>query len=140
MNVYIASDHAGYELKKKLIKAFADKNLIDLGPDSDKSVDYPDYAHSLCKKVLENNAPGILLCGSGIGMSITANRYKGIRAALAMTPELAKLSRQHNDSNVLVLPARFIEPETAVEICKIWFATAFEAGRHERRVDKIEKQ
>ena len=136
MTLFIASDHAGFELKQKLKTSF---DLEDLGPDSDESVDYPDYAKALCEKVLATNSKGILLCGSGIGMSITANRFQGIRAALVNSEELAALSRQHNDANVLILAARFIYEDQAQKIVNTWLNTDFEGGRHQRRVEKIEK-
>ena len=135
MGIFIASDHAGFELKEKLKAQF---DCFDLGPDSDASVDYPDYAKKLCERVLEDDSnKGILLCGSGIGMSIAANRFKGIRAALVNDKEIASLSRQHNDSNVLVLAARFIDSDKAIEIVKTWLEAEFEAGRHQKRIEKI---
>lgn len=144
MKVYLASDHAGFELKDflvtKLKQSHPNIDFIDLGTNSDSSVDYPDYAHELSSKVLTSeNSKGILLCGSGIGMSITANRYKGIRAALAMNEELASLSRKHNNSNVLVLAARFLNKDDAFKISKQWLDTEFEAGRHLTRIEKIER-
>jgi ribose 5-phosphate isomerase B len=112
----------------------------DIGSnDADKPDDYPDYAHPLAKEVSDGQAKrGILLCGSGVGMDIVANRYPGVRAALAWEPEIGELSRKHNNSNVLVLPARFMTDDKAVETMKAWLDAKFEGGRHERRVDKIE--
>jgi len=140
----IASDHAGVEMKNRLVSEL--KNLgytpDDLGAnDPNKPDDYPDYAHPLAKEVSKGQAKrGILLCGSGVGMDIVANRYPGVRAALAWEPEIGELSRKHNDSNVLVLPARFMTDDQAVDTMKAWLATKFEGGRHERRVNKIEPQ
>ena len=107
-NIYIASDHAGFDLKTKLLKIFPKIN--DLGTKTDESVDYPDFAHKLTKEVLKNKKNvGILICGTGVGMSIAANRKKGIRAGLANNSKIARLIRKHNDANVLVLPGRFTE-------------------------------
>lgn len=137
--IYIASDHAGFELKSKLIELFSDYDFIDLGPDSNNSVDYPDYAQAVSKAVLGDTASkGILLCGSGIGMSIAANRFNGIRAALCMNPELAALSRKHNNSNILVLAARFISEDEAKKIIQAWLDTDFEGDRHLKRIEKID--
>ena len=139
MKVYIASDHAGFELKAELIKEFANGyEFIDLGTNTSDSVDYPDYAQELAKKVLNDDSLGILICGSGVGMSISANRFKGIRAALVTNVEIAKLSKQHNNSNVLVLGSRFLTKTEAINITKAWFETEFEAGRHLKRIEKIE--
>lgn len=137
----IAADHAGFEMKQKLVEEL--KRLgyepQDLGASSAESTDYPDYAHPLAQEISRGDARrGILLCGSGIGMDIVANRYPHVRAALAWKPEIAELSRRHNDSNVLVLPARFLSDEDGVEIMKRWLDTNFEGGRHERRVEKID--
>jgi ribose 5-phosphate isomerase B len=140
----IASDHAGVEMKQRLITEL--RNLgydpDDLGAeDPEKPDDYPDYAHPLAREVSEGQAKrGILLCGSGVGMDIVANRYRGVRAALAWEPEIASLSRKHNDSNVLVLPARFVSTEEGVQIMKAWLGAKFEGGRHDRRVKKIDQQ
>ena len=138
--IFIASDHAGFELKNILVQSLRSSvEIIDLGPNSTDSVDYPDFAKTLSQKVLSTpDTAGILLCGSGIGMSIAANRFKGIRAALVWNNELAKLSRQHNNANVVVLPARFLKSEDAISIVNDWLNTAFEGGRHQKRVDKIE--
>lgn len=137
----IASDHAGVELKAKLIAELKRMGLHtnDLGAaDSDPS-DYPDFAHPLAQLVSTGESRrGILLCGSGIGADIVANRYPRVRAALSWMPEIAELSRRHNDSNVLVLPARFVSDDSALEIMKRWLSTEFEGGRHARRVDKID--
>ena len=137
----IASDHAGFELKEKLSAELERMGyeVDDLGASSEEPSDYPDFAHPLAKEVSSGEAKrGILLCGSGIGVDIVANRYPHVRAALAWMPEIAELSRRHNDSNVLVIPARFVSDETAVEMVKRWLDTDFEGGRHARRVAKIE--
>lgn len=138
----IASDHAGFEMKQKLIAELSAMGFQpqDLGTKTaDKPDDYPDYAHPLAKEVSSGEVKrGILLCGSGVGMDIVANRYPGVRAALAWEPEIAELSRRHNDSNVLVLPARYMSDDKAVEAMKKWLTTDFEGGRHERRVEKID--
>ena len=139
MNIYIASDHAGVELKEKIVSLINSlgHKAIDLGAKGKERVDYPNYALSLCKEVLNSNDKGILICGSGIGMSITANKVKGIRAALCRDENESSLSRKHNDSNVLCLGARTTEEGIALKIVKTWCETPFEGGRHERRVDKI---
>ena len=135
--LFIASDHAGFELKKKLLEN-TNLDLIDLGPYNSDSVDYPDLAHLLCRKITKSgNVRGILLCGSGIGMSMTANRYPFVRAALCHCPEFAELSRKHNNANVLVMPARFIDFETAIQCINIFLDTEFEGGRHQRRIKKV---
>jgi ribose 5-phosphate isomerase B len=140
----IASDHAGVQMKERLITELRKLGYTpdDIGArDPDKPDDYPDYAHPLAREVSDGQAKrGILLCGSGVGMDIVANRYRGVRAALAWEPEIAELSRKHNDSNVLVLPARFVSDDQGVEIMKAWLDAKFEGGRHERRVNKIDSQ
>ena len=112
----------------------------DLGPSSESSVDYADYAHPLARRISEGKAErGILMCGTGLGMSYTANRYPHVRAAVAWTPEIAALAREHNDANVLVLPARFVGEAEGKAILKAWLDTPFAGGRHARRVEKIER-
>lgn len=141
MKFFIASDHAGFQMKKLLLEELlhSDIETEDLGTWSEESTDYSDYAQSLSGRILKNSgSKGILLCGSGIGMSIAANRFKGIRAALVWNEDLAKLSRLHNNSNVLVLPARFLSENQAKSILHTWIDTQFEGGRHERRIQKIE--
>jgi ribose 5-phosphate isomerase B len=138
--IYLASDHAGVELKSFLIAqdVLSPYELIDLGPTSEDSVDYPDFAHPLAESITNNEGSlGILICGSGNGVCMTANKHKGIRAGLAWTEEIASLTRQHNNANVLCLPARFITQEKAVDIVKAYLNIEFEGGRHQRRVDKI---
>ena len=134
--IFIASDHAGFDMKSKLNKHFA--SLIDLGTNSDQSVDYPDFAHILVDEVKSSpNNLGILICGSGVGMSIAANRDPNIRAGLVHNAEIAKLVRQHNDANVLVLPGRFIDVQEAIKCVENFLNTKFESGRHKKRIDKI---
>jgi ribose 5-phosphate isomerase B len=140
--ILIASDHAGFALKEKLEQALGALgfDVQDLGTNSAESTDYADYAHPLAQKVSDGEATrGVLLCGTGLGMSYTANRYPHVRAAVAWTPEVAKLAREHNDANVLVLPARFVTDAEGVEILKTWLDTPFEGGRHARRVEKIDR-
>ena len=140
--VLIASDHAGFELKEALeaeLKALG-YEVDDLGPASDASIDYADFAHPLAQRVSSGEAErGVLLCGTGLGMSYTANRYPHVRAAVAWTPEIAALAREHNDANVLVLPARFVGTEEGKAILKAWLDTPFAGGRHARRIAKIER-
>ena len=137
----IGADHAGFPLKQKLVDELKKLGYdpIDVGTNSPESTDYPDYAHPVAHQVEDGEAKrGILLCGTGLGMSYAANRHHGVRAAVAWTPEIAKLSREHNDSNILVLPARFVSDDEGIAILKAWLDTPFEGGRHQRRVDKIE--
>lgn len=141
-SIPIGADHAGFELKE-ILKAELEKlgfQPDDVGARSENPEDdYPDYAHPLARKVSRGEAKrGILLCGSGIGVDIIANRYPHVRAALSWMPEIAELSRRHNNSNVLVIPARFVSNEEAVDMMKRWLSTPFEGGRHERRVEKID--
>lgn len=138
--VAMCSDHAGYELKN-IIQGYLESQGIeymDFGTNSADSCDYPDFAHP-CASAVESDEcyPGIAMCGSGNGISMTLNKHQGIRAALCWTVELAQLARQHNDANVLVLPARFIEPVLALEIVDAFLNTPFEGGRHINRVNKI---
>lgn len=138
----IASDHAGVALKERLKRELSSLGFVplDLGTDSAASVDYPDYAHPVASKVEHGEAArGVLLCGTGLGMSYAANRHHGVRAAVAWTPEIASLSREHNDANVLVLPARFVSEDEGVTILRKWLETPFAGGRHSRRVAKIEE-
>lgn len=138
--IYIASDHAGFELKEKICTFFKEQklNYINLGTHDTTSCDYPDYAHLLSAKI-DNESFGILICGSGIGISIAANRHKNIRCALCHESLSAKLSRQHNDANVLALGGRLIGIELAIEIINIFITTSFENGRHLKRIQKIEE-
>jgi ribose 5-phosphate isomerase B len=140
--ILIASDHAGFALKEALeaeLKALG-YAVEDLGPGSDASTDYADFAHPLADRVSTGEAErGVLLCGTGLGMSYTANRYPHVRAAVAWTPEVAALAREHNDANVLVLPARFVGTEEGKAILRAWLDTPFAGGRHARRIAKIER-
>ena len=138
--VFIASDHAGFKLKEQIKKKFSNKiNIIDLGTsNSTRSVNYPNFAHQLCKKVsLNNKNIGILVCGSGMGMSMAANRHKKIRAALCYSVKNTKLSRLHNNSNVITLGSRLIKKELAFKCINAFLSTPFESGRHLKRVKKI---
>ena len=137
--IFIASDHAGYNLKKNIISKFAkNQKIIDLGPKSTKSVDYPDFAKKLSKKVASKKGSfGILICGSGMGMSITANKTKNIRAALCYSVKNTKLSRLHNNANIITLGGRLIDKNKAFNLIKIFLSTKFEGGRHLRRVKKM---
>ena len=140
-NIVIACDHAGVELKSFIIDYLEEKEykVINCGTDNTDSVDYPDMANSLVSEVtkdLDNNI-GILICGSGIGISIAANRNKNIRAALCYNEEVSKLSRQHNNANVIVLGARFVDKDEAIKMIDNFINTEFEGGRHERRVSKL---
>ncbi|MCF0213971.1 MAG: ribose 5-phosphate isomerase B [Muribaculaceae bacterium] len=138
--IAICSDHAGYEMKS-VIEGYLEARELpfkDFGTYSEDSCDYPDFAHPCALAVEKGECyPGIAMCGSGNGISMTLNKHQGIRAALCWTPELARLARQHNNANVLVLPARFIDQVTALEIVDAFLATDFEGGRHQRRIDKI---
>jgi ribose 5-phosphate isomerase B len=140
-NILIASDHAGYHLKEYIINSLKkyNINITDLGCNSSKdSVDYPDFAKKLVAKIIADQAEfGILICGSGIGISIAANRFKQIRAALCHNQKTAKLSRQHNNANVLCLGARIVNSNNAVKMAKLFLKTNFAGGRHQRRVDKL---
>ena len=138
--IAMCSDHAGYELKN-IIEGYLDTQdvaYVDFGTNSAESCDYPDFVHP-CASAVESGEcyPGIAMCGSGNGISMTLNKHQGVRAALCWTVELAKLARQHNDANILVLPARFIEPVLALEIVEAFLNTPFEGGRHINRVNKI---
>ena len=135
--IFIASDHAGFDLKKQITN-YKNVNFIDLGVDSDNRVDYPDYAKKLVSKIkATENSKGILICGSGIGMAIAANRDKKIRAGLAFNAEIAKLMREHNDANVLVLPGKFMNILDAIKCVENFLTTNFEGGRHQNRINKL---
>jgi len=138
-NIVIASDHAGYSLKEFIKKKLSDSyNIEDLGTNNTKSVDYPDYAIKLANFISEHkDYRGILICGSGIGISIAANRYNHIRAALCHNNQTAKLSRIHNDANVVVLGARIVSQEDALDLIKVFLSTGYEKGRHQARIDKL---
>lgn len=139
--VAIGSDHAGFEYKEAVMKMLADAGwqVADKGTYSADSVDYPDFAHPVASMVAEGKAAaGILICGSGNGVCITANKHQGIRAALCWNEELAALARQHNNANVLCIPARFVSVDTANKMTETFLATEFEGGRHAKRVEKID--
>ena len=140
--IYVGADHAGFELKQKLVAELTKLGYepIDVGPKTlDPADDYPDYAKPVADAVSRGVVQrGVLTCGAGLGMSFTANRYPHVRAALVWSPEVAELSRKHNDANVLVLPARFVSEAEGLEILHRWLTTKFEGGRHQRRVEKID--
>ena len=140
MKVAFASDHAGYELKQYLIGIMKERGyeVEDFGTHSTDSCDYPDFAHPAAKAVESGECDfGIAMCGSGNGIQMTLNKHQGIRAALCWLPELASLARQHNNANILVLPARFISRDEAVKILDAYLAAEFEGGRHQRRIDQL---
>jgi ribose 5-phosphate isomerase B len=141
MKLAVACDHAGFDLKEG-IKTFLESEghtVEDFGCYDKESCDYPDYARKLCNALTDNICErGVLVCGSGLGMSYAANRHKGIRAALCVSTEMAELSRSHNDANVLVLGARIINPSAARDILRVWMETPFDGGRHLRRIRKID--
>ena len=138
--IYIASDHAGFDLKEEILKK-SNENYIDLGTNNSDSVDYPEYAHKIVEKIkFDKDSLGILICGSGIGMAIAANRDEFIRAGLAFNPEIAKLMRMHNNANILVLPGRFIDVQEALKCVDNFIGTDFEGGRHQSRINKLNKK
>ena len=143
MNILVSNDHAGVQLKNEVKSFLEDKGYVveNLGDNSGESVDYPDIIHPLAKEISENkDKKGIIMCGTGNGVSMVANKYEGVRAGLCWSKEIAELIRKHNDANVLSLPARFISTKEALEIVQAFLDTDFEdGGRHERRVDKIDK-
>ncbi|NCP44881.1 MAG: ribose 5-phosphate isomerase B [Flavobacteriales bacterium CG18_big_fil_WC_8_21_14_2_50_32_9] len=136
----IGSDHAGFKLKEQLIKHLSKSGykIKDFGPFSEDSVDYPDFAHPVANFIEEKKADlGILICGSGNGINMTANKHQEIRSALCWKPEIAELARLHNDANIIALPARFISENEAIECVDVFLTTEFEGGRHSKRVEKI---
>ena len=137
--IFIASDHAGYSLKKKVLSKFNKRQkILDLGTTSNESVDYPDFAKKLTKKVKSNKGSfGILICGSGMGMSMVANKTKNIRAALCYSVKNTKLSRLHNNANIITLGGRLINKKKAFNLISVFLSTKFEGGRHLRRIKKI---
>lgn len=141
IRIAITCDHAGYKLKEGLVEYFRSKEGIlfdDLGTYSEESVDYPDYAHRIARDIEEGKYDmGITICGSGNGISMTANKHQGIRSALCWCEEISRLARAHNDANICALPGRFIDLEQAIVNVKTFLNTEFEGGRHKRRVDKI---
>jgi ribose 5-phosphate isomerase B len=141
MKLTIGADHAGYDYKERLKKYLLEKDfeIADKGTFSVDSVDYPDFAHPVANAVLNKEADaGILICGSANGVAITANRHHGIRAAICWTNEVAELARKHNDANIICIPSRFVSFELAKSMTDFFIKTAFEKGRHERRVEKID--
>ena len=137
--ILIANDHAGFQMKQALVKKLINKiDFLDLGTSSLESVDYPDYAEKLSKEISSRKFDkGLLICGSGIGMSIVANRFKNVRAALCMTAEMSRLAREHNDANILVLGSRLISFEEAIKCLLVFLETEYEGGRHQARLDKF---
>lgn len=139
--IAIGSDHAGFDVKEQLKKVIESHGYTvdDKGTHSTDSTDYPDYAHPVANAVeIGTASAGILVCGSGNGVCMTANKHHGVRAALTWTPELASLARQHNDANILCVPARFVEEGVPEEMVETFLKTAFEGGRHQKRVEKID--
>tara|TARA_B100001113_G_C20600109_1_gene401347 strand:+ start:79 stop:513 length:435 start_codon:yes stop_codon:yes gene_type:complete len=144
MNILLSNDHAGVKLKNK-IKKFLEKeghSVIDYGDNSEQAVDYPDHIHPLAKEISKNKElKAIIMCGTGNGVSMVANKYQGVRAGLCWSKEIASLIRRHNDANIISIPARFVSEEETIEMIKVFLKTDFEdGGRHERRVNKINKQ
>lgn len=141
--IYIGADHAGFALKQKLVDELTKLGYepVDVGPKNlDPADDFPDFAKPVAQAVSSGEVKrGVLTCGTGLGMSYTANRYPKVRAAVAWSPEVAEMARKHNDANVLVLPARFVSEDEGLAILHKWLDTNFEGGRHQRRVEKIEK-
>ncbi|OQC06983.1 MAG: putative sugar phosphate isomerase YwlF [Candidatus Cloacimonetes bacterium ADurb.Bin089] len=138
MKIAIAADHAGLEMKEAIKSSFPEIEFVDFGTNSKESMDYPDTGFPAARAVADGKCDkGILICGSGIGMSITANKVSGIRAALCGNTDIARLSRRHNDSNILVLAGRFTAIPYAIEITETWLNTSFEGGRHIKRINKI---
>ena len=139
MKITIGSDHAGVEYKSKIVKFLEENNhkILDVGAFGTESVDYPDYAHLVAKEVVVGADFGILICGSGNGVSMAANKHKNIRAAICWNEDITRLARQHNDANVISLPARFLPIDKCIELINIFLKETFEGGRHLRRVEKI---
>ncbi len=143
VRIALGADHAGYPIKEAVRHLLDDIKIPykDFGTFSAESVDYPDFAHAVAGQVERQDARrGVLLCGTGLGMSYAANRHPGVRAAVAWSPEIARLAREHNDANVLVLPARFVTEDEGVAILRTWLQTDFAGGRHSRRVAKIDQE
>lgn len=141
--IALGSDHAGYKYKATIVKWLQEQGyeIFDAGTHSEESTDYPDHIHPVANAVESGDAKaGIILCGSGNGAAMTANKHQGIRAALTWNTELAALARQHNDANILAIPGRYVDEGTALDMVRIFLETPFEGGRHQRRVDKIRCQ
>jgi ribose 5-phosphate isomerase B len=140
MIIPIGCDHAGFQLKQEVIKHLQSRGyeVKDFGCYSEESIDYPDYGHPVAEMVEQNKGMlGIVICGSGNGINMTVNKHQGIRSALCWTPEISKLAREHNDANIIAMPARFVSTETAIEMVNNFLDTPFEGGRHQNRIDKI---
>jgi ribose 5-phosphate isomerase B len=142
MAIPIGCDHAGFELKEKVVEYLVEQGFAveDYGTYSLESVDYPDFGHKVAAHVTKNKNLGIVICGSGNGINMTVNKHQEIRSALCWMPEIAKLARQHNDANIIAIPARFVSDEIAFEMVDLFLATEFEGGRHANRVNKIANQ
>lgn len=141
VTIYIGCDHAGFPYKQAVIELLGEKGYLveDQGTNAENSVDYPDFVHPVAKAVQNGTAKlGIIMCGSGNGVAMTANKYKGVRAAICWQKELAELARLHNDANIISIPVRFVSKETALEMVETFLDTEFEGGRHQRRVSKID--
>ena len=141
MKIAIGNDQAGVEVKRNIEKHLSEKGhtVINKGYDGEESVDYPDFIHPVSHEVKEKNAQiGIIICGSGNGAAMTANKHKGVRAAICWTEEIAELARQHNDANIISIPSRFLSEEETINIVEVFIKTDFEGGRHEKRIDKID--
>ena len=139
--IFIASDHAGFDLKQKLIEEMPFDTFDDLGTNSKESVDYTDYANELSNRLgKDNNRKGVLICGTGVGMSMAANKFNNIRAGLVYNSEVAKLIREHNDANILVLPGKYMGIKEAIKSVDNFISTSFEGGRHNRRLNKMIKK
>jgi ribose 5-phosphate isomerase B len=139
----IGADHAGFQMKERLVTELRALGYepLDIGTHSADSVDYPEFAHDVASRVEQHDAQrGVLLCGTGLGMAYAANRHRGVRAAIAWSPEVARLAREHNDANVLILPSRFVSEDEGVEILRAWLGAEFAGGRHSRRVAKIDQE
>lgn len=141
MRIHLGADHAGYQLKEHVKSALEamGHDVVDVGTHAEESVDYPDFAQAVGRAVASGEADaGVLVCGTGLGMAIAANKVPGVRAIQASDPEMARMARLHNDANVLTLPGRYIGPEQAAAVIDAFLTTAFEGGRHQRRIDKID--
>ena len=139
--IFIASDHAGFDLKQKLIEEMPNDTFEDLGTSSKERVDYTDYANKLADRLgKDNNRKGVLICGTGVGMSMAANKFNNIRAGLVYNSEVAKLIREHNDANILVLPGKYMDVKEAVKCLDNFILSSFEGGRHNRRLKKMIKK
>lgn len=138
--VALACDHGGFARKQSVIRYFTDNGIrfVDLGCYTDQNCDYPDFGHAIAKVISEGTYPlGITFCGTGQGISITANKYQKIRSAVCWMPEIARLARAHNNANICAIPGRFVSDNEAIEIVKVFLSTSFDGGRHQRRIDKI---